>query len=98
MSDVLIEDEQVLALRSQGRSFAAIARLLGLGGARQAVEAFDRALRHRPAEERRRLRTEELERLSRLSRQLEARPDQSAEDLAGQLRALQRLRGMVGAD
>jgi enoyl-CoA hydratase/carnithine racemase len=98
MDEVRIRDERVVVLRSQGRSFAAIARLVGFGAAREAVEAFDRALRQRPAEERRRLRTEELTRLGRLSHHLEARPDLSAEELARKLGALQRLRVMVGAD
>ena len=98
MDAVRIRDEHVVVLRSQGRSFAAIARLVGFGGGREAVDAFDRAVRQRPAQERRRLRAEELERLSRLSRHFERRVDLSAEELARRLQALQRLRAMVGAD
>ena len=56
-------DSAVLALREQGRSFAGIARALGLEGPIQANAAFVMALRRLPAAEQEDLRGHELARL-----------------------------------
>jgi hypothetical protein len=65
-TDSVERDHKVLSLRRTGRSFSAIARELSLGGAVDANEAFNRALRRCPEEERKEVVAEELQRLDRL--------------------------------
>jgi len=85
-------DEQALFLRDQGRSFAAIARLLDLAGALEANAAFNRALRRRTPLEQATLRSRETARLDALGERLRKREDVSEEELARQLHGVQRLR------
>jgi hypothetical protein len=91
-------DEQVVGLRTQGRSFAAIARTLGLEGARQAHEAFSGALRRRPAPERAELREAESVRLEALAESTRAREDLTPEQVNKRLRTIERLRQTVMMD
>jgi len=91
MADDVV-DEQVLTLRDQGRSFAGIARELGLGSAVDANAAFNRALRRHPPEEQAVLRRGELERLDALGERVRSREGISEEDSAHKLRGIERLR------
>ena len=85
-------DEQALLLRDQGRSYAAIARVLDLAGAIDANAAFNRALRRHTPPEQANLRSREMARLDTLSDRLRKREGVSEEELARQLRGIQRLR------
>jgi hypothetical protein len=85
-------DEQVLALREQGRTFARIARELGLEGTLDANAAFIRALRRRPAGEQESLRTHEIARLDALEERVRARDDLDEAEVAKRIRSLDRLK------
>jgi hypothetical protein len=87
-------EEQVLLMRREGRSFGAIAKALGLDRAREAHEAFLRALRRLPRHEQDAVRTEELERLDRLARRLREDSVDDA-DVERKLRVVDRLRRAV---
>jgi|SRR5579864_6792254 len=60
------QDLKVLLLRRKGRSFSSIARELSFERAVDANEAFNRALRRCPDQERKEVVAEELKRLDRL--------------------------------
>jgi len=85
-------DDQVLFLRDQGKSFAAIALELDLTGALDANAAFNRALRRLTAVEQAALRSREVARLDALGERLRQRRDVSEDELARKLNGLQRLR------
>ena len=90
-------DSAVLALREQGRSFASIARALGLEGPTQANAAFVMALRNLPAAEQESLRSHELARLDALGERLRQRNDLDETELARRTRSLDRLRKRLSA-
>ncbi len=92
-----VEDE-VLALRLQGKSFSAIARSLGLERPFQANDAFIRALRRRPASERDSIRREELVRLDALADAVRANNELEPAGVARRLHTLDRLRAALVAD
>jgi hypothetical protein len=81
-----------MALREQGRSFAAIASTLGLKRAVDAREAFLRELRSRPEEERQRLVEHELARLDQLEARIRARDADEPDKLQTRLGALKAMR------
>jgi hypothetical protein len=85
-------DERVLNLREEGRTFASIARALGLEGSLQANAAFNRALRRRPTDEQVSVRDHEMARLDALGERLRQRDDLSEADMARRMRSLDRLR------
>ena len=91
-------DEQVLALRTQSKSFAKIAGSLGLGRADDANEAFNRALRRRPLEEQATIRAAENVRLDRLQRAVAADENRTKDDIDRRLRAVERLRTRLMSD
>ncbi len=82
----------MLALRSEGRSFSAIARQLGIKRANEAYRAFHRALNQRPAGERRPLALGEQERLVSLEARIRLRDAAQPEKMAGRLEALKQMR------
>jgi hypothetical protein len=81
-----------MALREQGRSFAAIARTLGFKRAADAREAFLRELRSRPQEERQPLVERELERLDKLETRIRTRDADEPDKLQTRLGALAAMR------
>jgi hypothetical protein len=85
-------DEQVLVLREEGRTFAGIARELGLEGTLDANAAFMRALRRRPPTEQENLRSHELARLDALAERVRQRDDLDETEVARRTRSLDRLR------
>ncbi|HUJ66647.1 MAG TPA: hypothetical protein VLX59_13965 [Acidimicrobiales bacterium] len=85
-----------MALREQGRSFAAIARTLGLKRAGDAREAFLRELRSHPDEERQQLVEQELERLDQLEVRIRARDADEPDKLQARLGALAAMRQSLG--
>ncbi len=91
-------DEQALVLRRQSKGFSRIAEALGLSRANDANEAFNRALRRRPAEEQAAIRSEENGRLDRLRDAVTADTERTDEEIAKRLRAIERLRGRLMRD
>ena len=85
-----------MALREQGRSFAAIAGTLGLKRADDARQAFLRELRNRPEEERRGLVERERGRLDTLEARIRARDADEPDKLQTRLGALAALRKSLG--
>jgi hypothetical protein len=85
----------VLVLREQGRSFAAIARTVGLKRSADAREAFLRELRGRPEEERRGLVERELERLDKLEARVRVRDAEEPDKLQTRLGALAAMRASL---
>ena len=77
-TDSVDKDDEVLRLRRNGRSFSAIARELSLGRAVDANEAFNRALRRCPEQERKTVVAEELKRLELLERSAGSNGDEAA--------------------
>jgi hypothetical protein len=84
-----------LVLREQGRSFAAIARSVGLKRAADAREAFLRELRSRPEDERQGLVERELERLDKLEARVRVRDAEEPEKLQTRLGALAAMRASL---
>lgn len=81
-----------MALREQGRSFASIARVLGLEGAGQANAVFIKALLSLPAPDQENMRSRELARLDVLEGRLRQRNDLDQVEMARRTRTLKRLR------
>jgi hypothetical protein len=84
-----------LVLREQGRSFAAIARTVGLKRAADAREAFLRELRSRPDEERQGLVERELQRLDKLEARVRVRDAEEPDKLQTRLDALAAMRASL---
>jgi len=91
-------DDRALELRRDGRSFAAIAKHLGLAKASEANEAFNRALRTRPSGQQAALRAEESLRLDKLVVKVQSRTDLDEDVVNRQLRAIARLRETLAAE
>ena len=82
-------------LREEGRSFAAIARTMGLKRAADAREAFLRELRGRPEGERPGLVERELGRLDKLEARIRARDAAEPGKLETRLGALEAMRASL---
>ena len=91
-------DETTLDMRSSGSSFARIARALGFGSAREANDAFHRAMRRRPLPERKRIRSAEFARLEELERSVRDAADVAADTRAKRLHTIERLRDRLLGD
>lgn len=91
-------DEQVLELREAGKSYATIAKSLGFQRSLDANESFNRALRRRPAKDRKVLRSAEAKRLEALAMRCRAREDLSPEQVDKRLRSIERLRQTLMMD
>jgi AraC-like DNA-binding protein len=98
MKETPVRDDEVLALRVQGKSFAGIAKSLGFTRPSQANEAFNRALRRKPSAEQEDLRRQELARLDALIEGVRGNADLAPDDLARRLRSVERLRTKLLAD
>jgi hypothetical protein len=92
MPDAMDRDEQSLALRDEGRSFAGIAQILGLDDARAANAAFNRALRCRPKAQQGWLRSREMIRLDAVASRVRQRDDLSVEEVVRRLRGVKQQR------
>ncbi len=92
------QDSQVVDLRNSGKSFVTIAKTVGLDSARDALAAFNRGIRSRPAGELAKLRDAELKRLEKLGKRVKARAELGAEDIARRLKRLDRMRADLLAD
>ena len=72
--------DQVIELRSQGKSFASIAESIGLERSLDAFGVFVEAVATRPPAEQTKLRAEENKRLDTLERRLQKHPDDPERD------------------
>jgi len=91
-------DDRVVEMRTAGKSFATIARAVGLDSARDALAAFNRGIRSRPAKELATLRKAELKRLDTLAKRVKARAELGADDIAVRLKRVERIRVELLAD
>ncbi|MGH8994190.1 MAG: hypothetical protein ACRDZ7_21990 [Acidimicrobiia bacterium] len=96
MVDEASLEDRALELRQQGKSFAAIARTLGYErGGYEALRAFKRALRRRPAAEQATLKEQELVRLTSMEEGFRADTTLSPEERNRCLGAVAALRAML---
>jgi len=96
--DTPARDDKALELRVRGKSFVAIAKTLAYERANHANEAFNRALRRKPASEQDELRGQELSRLDAMAKGVKDNDALPPEDVARRLRTVERLRAMLLAD
>ncbi|HET6916889.1 MAG TPA: hypothetical protein VFH56_12435 [Acidimicrobiales bacterium] len=82
-------------MREQGRSFAAIARTIGLKRAADARQAFLRELRGLPDDERQALVVREMGRLDKLEARIRSRDAEEPEKLETRLGALAAMRASL---
>ncbi len=80
-------DERVISLRSEGRSFAAIAKAIEVERSSDAFGAFIAAIARRPADEKAKLRAEEAARLDKMEGRV-----LSSDDVEGRDRKLATVR------
>jgi len=92
MPDEVNRDEEALALRDEGRSFAGIAQILGLDNAHAANAAFNRAIRCRPKAQQEWLRSREMMRLDAVASRVRQRDDLSVEEVIRRLRGVKQQR------
>ena len=92
MLDNVDRDEESLALRDKGRSFAGIAQLLGFEDAHAANAAFNRALRCRSRAQQEWLRSREMTRLDAVASRVRERDDLSVEEVVRRLRGVKHQR------
>ena len=85
-------DRDALGLREEGRSYAAVARSLGLKRATDARAAFLRALRTYPEADRAQIVVREHQRLDELESRIRTRDSREPEKLERRLAALAQLR------
>jgi hypothetical protein len=88
-------DARALDLRLGGRSFGAIAQLLGYERASQANDAFNRALRRRTPDEQVDIRDHEQLRLDAMAAQVRASEQLTAEEIDQRLATVERLRATL---
>jgi hypothetical protein len=91
-TEAAVVDDKVLALRTHGQSFAAIARTVGLDKAGDANRAFNRALRRRPTDQQQQIRLAENRRLDRMAGAVSANTDLGPEEVDKRIRAIGVLR------
>ena len=92
MPDDVDRDEQTLVLRDEGRSFAGIAKMLGLDNAHAANAAFNRALRCQSKSQQEWLRSREMSRLDAVASRVRQRDDLSMEEVIRRLRGVKQQR------
>ena len=88
-------DEEALALRDSGQTYAFVARSLGFKRSVDAQAAFLRALRQREGEERNRLVQRESARLDELEARIRTRDAGEPEKMERRLQALAQLRAAL---
>ncbi len=88
-------DAQALTLRESGKSFSAIARLLGLERATEAHRSFVRALGAREGDERKQLIKNEEARLDQLEQRIRQRDAQDVAKVERRLLGVQSLREAI---
>lgn len=88
-------DEQVLALRTRGRSFVKIAAELGFSGGREAVIAYRRAIEQQPAKEQAAIRATERRRFAAMRESVRSNASLTPEDVATRLARIDRLDALI---
>lgn len=88
-------EQEVIALRETGRSFASVASSLGMKRAMDAHAAFVRGLRALPPMERGELASRESARLDRLEARIRSRDEAEPDKMARRLVALDKLRATL---
>jgi len=94
-SDASSVGDQVVTLRSEGKSFGSIAKVIGVPRGLDAFGLFVDAIATRPARERARLRAEENRRLDTLQRRTTKLTDDA--ERTRRLASLQKLRQRLAA-
>lgn len=87
----------MLGLREEGRSFAAIARTLGLKRATDAHRALLRVVKDQPAGEREAVVSRELLRLDALEARIRTRDAEEPEKLASRMEGVEKMRTLLRA-
>lgn len=87
--------EKVIALRSEGKSFAAIAKAVGVERSLEAFGLYVEAVTHRPPAEQTKLRAQENKRLDVLERRTRDTADPTARDR--KLASIRKLRQRLAA-
>src|SRR5690349_14234828 len=95
MSDQVSDDERVLELRVQGRSFSAIAQLVGFSAATEAPTAFNRALRRRSKAEQKKLGAAEVKRLDELEKKVRSHGEIGDAAVENKSKAVAHLRALT---
>lgn len=90
-------DEEALALRESGKTFAAIAKSCGFKRANEAHGAFLRALRKREGDDRADLVRREAVRLDELEARIRTRDADDVERMERRLTALAKMRVILGS-
>jgi hypothetical protein len=88
-------EDRVVALRSEGKSFASIATEVGIDRGIEVFAVFAAAVARRPPDEQERLRAEENVRLDTLERRVNRRPDEL--DRRRKLASIAKLRKRLAA-
>jgi hypothetical protein len=88
-------DHRALSLRETGRTFAAIARELGLKRSTDAQSAFVRAVKEQPPEQRVEILRRESDRLDLLEKRIRDRDREEPETMDRRLAALKKLREVL---
>lgn len=88
-------DEEVVALRERGQSYSAVASALGMKRATNAQEAFVRAMRSLPENERKALQGREAARLDQLEVRIRSRDANEPVKMERHLVALEALRQTI---
>ena len=89
-------DEEALALRESGKTFAAVARIIGLNRSVDAHAAFLRALRQRKGDELASLTQRESVRLDELESRIRTRDAADAAKMERRLMAVGKMRALLG--
>lgn len=96
--DTTVKDSRVLELRQAGKSFRAIAKVVGYERPRDVWLAFNRGLRRHAPEEQAKLRSDELGRLQALTDSVETKADLTPEQVTRRLASLERMRVALCAE
>lgn len=92
-----LQDERVLEMRQEGKSFATIAKAEGYDRVSDAPIAFNRAMRRRPADQQAKLGKAELVRLDELEKRVRADSELTEDTAARRLKAVEKLRTLTQA-
>jgi hypothetical protein len=98
VNDAAVRDDEVLELRVSGETFRAIASKLGFQRIQNTHEAFNRALRRKPAAEQQSLRHRELAHLDAMAEGVRANREYGPDDSARLLAKVEQMRTILLAD
>jgi hypothetical protein len=93
--DTTTLDDRVIAMRSEGKSLAAISKEIGVERSIEAFKLLVAAINRRSPAEQKKLRAEETGRLDALEKRVSRRPDEL--DRARKLKSIAKLRARLAA-